>query len=45
MSNTDRKHDPKPTEDAGEEQDSNTPRGPLPETTDDQGRPLENPSG
>jgi hypothetical protein len=38
-------HDPKPADDAGKEQDSNTPREPLPETTDDEGRPLENPSG
>ena len=38
-------HDPKPADDAGKEQDSNTPREPLPETTDDEGRPLENPLG
>ncbi|MGA5647488.1 hypothetical protein [Microbacterium sp. CCH5-D1] len=39
------KHDPKPADNAGKEQDSHTPRAPLPETTDDKGRPLENPSG
>lgn len=39
------KHDPKPADEAGDDQDASTPREPLPETTDDQGLPLENPSG